>query len=159
MRKIISQFKQEIYKEDLKKVLSSGIVAMLLYSVLAALVNVVLIFVFKIQTSMFIYLIGYFISNAVRNSYYKGHILYPTLSVLFLIVGLFIYNIVAVFAYNQQFSITYFLLSVESGALKTLNTFNPLYYLNDFSVWEVFSLLIVLYTIFYTFRNSKNNYY
>ncbi|MFI3252448.1 MAG: hypothetical protein R3Y60_04835 [bacterium] len=158
-RKLKNEFKNEIYKEDVLKVLKNGIITMLLYSVLMGLVNVVLILIFNIQTSLLIYFIGLFIARSVKESYYNRHILYPLLSVVFLLVGLYIFNSVSLFAYNRTFELSYFLLSFEHGFYDTIQIFNPLYYINEFSINNLLFLLIVVYTIYLTYRNSKNNYF
>lgn len=159
LRKLKNDFKEEIHKEDIKSVIITGLITMFLFSIALGLLNAALIIVFDFSTTLYLFFLGYFLSKRIKDSYHKYHILYPILSVLFLIIGLFIFNTISVFAYNRIFEMWYLTESLKLAFVDTINIFNPIYYITNFNVYELLYLLILLYTIFFTFRNSKKNYY
>lgn len=158
LRKIKNEFKEEIYKEDLISVITTSLISMILFSILLALINSVMILLFSMQSTLLLFVFGYLLAKRVRESYVNYHIIYPLISVGCFIIGLFIFNSVSVFAYNQTLEWLFFTQSLKIGLINTLNTFNPFYYISNFDINNLLYLLIILYTIFVTFRNSKKNY-
>lgn len=159
IRKLKNEFKEEIYKEDLIKVITTGLLHTVIFAILGGFINIGLVILFNFQTSLIVYLLGVMIARAIKESYINRHILYPLLAVVFLILGIFVFNIVSVFAYNRTFELSIFIECIKIGSVQTLNIFNPFYYISNFNINELLYLVIVLFTIFNTYRNSKNNYY
>ncbi len=154
-RKLKNNFKEEIHKEDIKSVLTNGLITMLLYSTLLGLINIALILIFEFQLTFLIFILGIFLAKRIKESYINYHILYPIISVIFLLIGLLLFNCVSVFAYNQTFTWFYFIESCKIGVIDTLNTFNPIYYISNFNVYELLYLFVIIYTIISTYRSSK----
>lgn len=86
------QWKQPIYKEDLKPVLLNGIVFSILGGILAGLADY-LCSLIGLGISFGLIIISYFVGKKVRESYYSYHILYPTLTIVFMLIGLLFSNI------------------------------------------------------------------
>lgn len=80
-------WKQPIFKSDLVPVLINGLIAAILGGILGGLVDY-LSQLIGLNISFGLLILCYFIGNRVRKSYYSYHILYPTLTILFMILGL-----------------------------------------------------------------------
>ena len=85
-------WKQPIYRNDLISVLLNGILTAILSGILAGALDYLLsILNFPLSFGLFIicYLIGY----RLRKSFYSYHILYPVLSILFMLIALFVSDV------------------------------------------------------------------
>lgn len=155
IRKLKNEFKQDIYKEDLLPVLKNGLISAILYSCLFAMVNFALSLLLNLTTSYFIFLIGYFIARQIKSSHFKGHIVYQIISIIYLFLGMIIYN--ATTAFLLTFDPSLILYFLKYGFLSTINIFNIFAFNNGFFLNHILTLLIIIYTIYYTFKNSRNN--
>ncbi len=93
MRRIINQFKQPIYKDDLKNVLLYCFINALLFGVLAGALQYFANITIGIGFSILVYLIAYMIGRELRDRVFTYHILYSVLGVVFFFIGYIIYNI------------------------------------------------------------------
>ncbi len=158
IRKLKNEFKQPIYKEDMIPVLKRGILYTLIYACLLGVVDALLYKFFNMSLSLLIFVLGYIISSEVSKNYYSKHILYPIISVLFLFVGMIILYSVSYFMMLP--SISFILPALKLGLIQTFYPFNIFIYFNSNNIFNnILYLLILLYTIYTTFRNTKNNYY
>ena len=109
MRKIINQFKEPIYKDDLKRVLLYCTISALLFGTLAGALQYLAMTALQITTSIVIYLIAYMIGKELRDRVFTYHILYSVLGVLFFFLGYFTYCIsYLLFIYKDiSFALTY----------------------------------------------------
>ncbi len=155
-RRIKNEFKEEVYKEDLVKVIKNGLPTAILYAVLLGALNYICVYLFKINLPFTLIVLGYVISGAVAKSYYNKHILYPILAVVFLIVALFFFNISYAIAEFRDFSLLSTCFSV--GFERTINYFNLLYLITN-PINFIINILVLIFTIHLTFQRSKNNYY
>ena len=111
-----NNWKEPIYKDDLKNVILNGIVFSILGGVLAGTLDFLMVLL-NLSISFGLIILTYMVGVRIRKSYYTYHILYPVLGILFLTLGLFC-----------SYFTNYFLL------LKSVDTFklllNPIFYLN-----------------------------
>ena len=92
MRKLINQFKEPIYKDDLKRVLIYGSISAVLFGVLAGALQYFAVISLGTMFSIAIYLIAYMVGKELRDRVFTYHILYSVLGVLFFFVGCLFYN-------------------------------------------------------------------
>lgn len=157
-RKIKNEFKVQIYKEDLKPVLIRGFLTTLMYACLLSVVNILLIEMFNLSTSLLIVLLGFFISKEVASNYYSRHIIYPYISVIFLFIGMILYHSMTVILAYKSISVIF--VAFKLGFLQTISPFNIFLYFETSNLFNaLLYLFIILYAIYFTYRNSKNNYY
>ena len=111
MRKLLNQFKETVYKEDLKRVLTYCSISAILFGVLAGALQYLAIITFNITTSIVIYLIAYMIGKELRDRVMTYHILYSILGVVFFFLGYIFYNVsYAAFIYKDiPFVLSYIL--------------------------------------------------
>ena len=109
MRKLLNQFKEPIYKDDLKRVLLYCGISALLFGALAGALQYLAIITLGITTYIVIYLIAYMIGKELRDRVFTYHILYSILGILFFFVGYLIYYVsYASFIYKDiLFAISY----------------------------------------------------
>ena len=109
MRKLLNQFKEPIYKDDLKRVLTYCGISAVLFGALAGALQYLAIITLNITTAIVIYLIAYMIGKELRDRVFTYHILYSVLGVLFFFLGYLIYYVsFASFIYKDiLFALTY----------------------------------------------------
>ena len=93
MRKLLNQFKEKLYIDDLKKVLLYGSLNMLIFSVLAGALQFVAYNFLGLGFGLLIYLFAYMIGKEIKERINNYHIWYSTIGVLFFFVGLILYNV------------------------------------------------------------------
>lgn len=157
LRKIKNMFKEEIYKEDLKKVVLNGLISIFLYGTFIGGISFLIKEILNIPLSIEYIAIAYIVSSNVAKSYYKGHILYPLLSIVFFIGALIMSNFAYLFVLNKV-NISLIFDILLSSVTYTLDLFNPFTQLFK-GVFGIFNYLILIYIIYFTFQRSKNNYY
>lgn len=162
LRKLKNDFKKEIYKEDITKVIKQGLITTILFSILSGGISFIVSTLFGLDSFIFIFILGLVIAKNVRESYYSGHILYPVLSIVFLIFGIIIYETTKEVTSNivlNLFEMKNILNYFKYGFTEMIDLFNVVAYIKNFSIYSLLKILITLYTIYTTFQNSKNNYY
>ncbi len=146
LRTIKNKFRQPLYKDDLKYVLLNGIVAMIFVSIAMGIVEA---FLAKINFpfSICVYLIGFLIGRQISKHYYTYHIWYPTLAVIFTIIGYIIFNaaFIGVIIGNFNYVIKY-IFSLDF-LIYTLTSINPINGINSF-----LNLLVLALTVVTSFR-------
>ena len=110
MRKLLNQFKETVYKDDLKRVLTYCSISAILFGVLAGALQYLAIITLNITTSIVIYIIAYMIGKELRDRVMTYHILYSILGVVFFFLGYIFYNVsYAAFIYKDiPFVLSYF---------------------------------------------------
>lgn len=158
IRKLKNEFKNPIYKEDMIPVLTRGLITTLLYSILLAIINMLIVKFLGMSFTIIIYFLGYFISREVSSNYYSRHIIYPIISIIYLFLGMIIYHSVTILLLSP--SLELILPALKIGFLQTVMPFNIMTYINTNNILsELLYLIIIVWTIITTYRNTKNNYY
>ena len=93
MRRLINQFKQPLYKDDLKRVLVYCFFNAVLFGALAGALQFIANITHGLGFSLLIYFIAYMIGRELRDRVFTYHILYSVLGVVFFIIGYLFYNI------------------------------------------------------------------
>ena len=93
MRRLINQFKEPIYKDDLKRVLLYCAISSALFGVLAGALQFFAIMTAGLGFSIVIYMIAYMIGKELRDRVFTYHILYSVLGVIFFFVGCYFYSV------------------------------------------------------------------
>ena len=93
LRKIINQFKQPLYKDDLKNVLLYCLINAILFGVLAGALQYFANITIGIGFSILVYFIAYMIGRELRDRVFTYHILYSVLGIAFFFIGYVFYNI------------------------------------------------------------------
>jgi hypothetical protein len=152
-------WKQPIFKSDLLPVLGNGLLFAIVGGVLAGLLDY-LCQLIGLNISFGLIIIAYFIGTKVRKAYYSYHILYPTLTILFMLVGLL-------------FSDLAYLLCLFRSLSNLLNALNPISLFNliigpiravinaliSFNLLNLFlstfNLVIYIFAFIYAYRLAK----
>ena len=93
LRRIINQFKQPIYKDDLNNVLLYCFVNALMFGVLAGALQYFANLTLGLGFSILVYFIAYMIGRELRDRVFTYHILYSVLGIIFFLIGYVFYNI------------------------------------------------------------------
>jgi hypothetical protein len=93
LRRIINQFKEPIYKDDLKRVLMYCSLNAVLFGILAGALQFFANITIGIGFSLLVYFIAYMIGRELRDRVFTYHILYSVLGIVFFLVGYVFYNI------------------------------------------------------------------
>jgi hypothetical protein len=146
-RRLINKFKQEIYHDDLKRVLSNASISALLISILAGGLNFIFYNSLNYSLVIITLMIGFFVADRVKNSYYNYHILYSLFSMLFTFLGLIIAEYVMIglnFGFNGTFlySIKYFFAQ--------FNIFKKSFY----EFWNIINIVVYILSIFISYKKS-----
>ncbi len=119
-------WKQPIYKNDLINVLINGLVAAILGGILAGLFDFLFNEILNFPLSFGLILICYMIGLRMKKGYYSFHILYPVLSILFMILALVISEVAFLFCIYPTVSTLKFLIF---GGFYLNVILGPVYYL------------------------------
>ena len=84
-----NNWKEPIYKNDVIGVLVNGLIAAILGGILGGSIDYLLNVVWGFPLSFSVLIVMFFIIWRVRKGFYSYHILYPVLSLVFLIIGIF----------------------------------------------------------------------
>lgn len=152
-------WKQPIYKNDCVNVIINGLIAAILGGILGGLLDYLLSMI-NFPLSFSLILISYFVGSRVRKGYFTFHILYPTLAVVFLFVGLLFQSLteyMLIFGGNiiMILSSISFYLSVLEPILHFVRFFNSFSFI--YLVYALLELIIYYLCIKYTFRLASGN--
>lgn len=86
-------WQQPIFKDDVISVVINGILSALLGGILAGLLDYLLGAVIGLPIVIGLFLFCYMIGTRMKKAYSSYHILYPTLSILFMIIGILVSDI------------------------------------------------------------------
>ena len=147
LRRIINQFKESIYKDDLKNVLIYCFISAVLFGTLAGALQYFANLTLGIGFGILIYFIAYMIGKELRDRVFTYHILYSVLGIVFFFIGYIIYNISyltfvtrdLMFSIELVFSNRFLLLLFPFLDLKTYTGTNILY--------NVFDIIIIVFSI------------
>ncbi len=152
-----SNWKEPIYKSDLRKVLLYGLLTAILVGILGGELDYALYLV-NFNISIGLILLAIAVGIMIRRAYFNYHILYPVLSIPFLLVGLlflhftyysFIFGDV-LFTISQPYV---YLWYVEMPVLNLINGIkepNTLYI-----IYGIFDIVIFAFSFWYCYRLSK----
>ena len=154
MRRLVNQFKEKIYKDDLKNCILYGLLNMLLFSILAGAVQFFANAYLGIGFGLLVYLIAYMIGKEVRDRIYSYHILYSILSVVFFVIGYFIYNISYYAFLTHNVLLALQTIFSANGMINIVFSFlNYRTYLIPLSaLYNVLDILIIVFSIITAYR-------
>jgi hypothetical protein len=152
-------WKQEIYKDDLLPVIGNGLLFAVIGGILAGLLDF-LCNLIGLNISFGLIIISYFVGSRVNKSYYSYHILYPTLTIIFMLIGLLFSDLSYLFCMFRSFDIflnfikPMFLLNILispiSNVIRSLISFNIL----DLFI-NLFNLVVYIFAFIYAYRLAK----
>ena len=156
LKRIINQFKEPIYKDDLKRVLLYCFLNTLLFSILAGAIqyfaNITLGF---LEFSILIYMIAYMIGKELKDKVFTYHILYSVLGVVFFIVGYFIYHFTIILFSFKNLSVTLqFFFSNIGLSITVFKIFNLNLYLGIGIFYNIIDILVIVFSILTVWRMS-----
>ena len=155
MRRLINQFKEPIYKDDLKRVLIYCSISAVLFGVLAGALQYFANITMGLGFSIVIYMIAYMIGKELRDRVFTYHILYSVLGVIFFILGYLIYN-VSFYAFLSRSVILalQIVFSFEGLFYIAFSFLNPLTYIKDNIINNILDLIIMIFCIMTVWRMS-----
>ena len=158
-RTLQNKFKQPLYKDDLLNVLKNGLLTAVLYGILMGALQYLFGVLSGFYFSIFIYGIAFFIVKKVKNSYYNYHILYPLLGVIFFLIGYIFYGATQYIFVIRELGFSFQALIMQ--VFQIIRLFDLTIYISfDMDAFNyLLDLLIFIFCVVYTYRNSKNNYY
>ncbi len=162
MKNLFSKYywSQPIYKDDLKGVLLNGLIFSVLGGILAGALDFLFVRLgFPLMFGLII--ICYLVGTRMRGGYYTYHILYPTLSILFMIIAFFFSEVTQMCLLYQDISILPSILSSGSFYLNFL--FGPFMMLIDTiksfnildMVLDILNICIYFWAFAYCYRMVK----
>ena len=151
MRRIINQFKEPIYKEDLLNVIKYGLVYMIAFSILAGALNFLLLTISGVQTGLLIYFVAFVMSKQACSKIFNYHISYPLILTIFFIFGLVIYYITLYAFYTREIfgSIGFVLSNLFTIVFPYLN---PFAYAPSNILSNIIDLLVVVISVMTIWR-------
>lgn len=141
----INNWKEPIYKNDLINVIVNGLIAAILGGILAGLLDY-LFDMINLRISFGLIIITYVIGSRMRKGYYSYHILYPLLSILFMILSLFVCDVTYMCMIYSSVSIIPIILTDVDYYINFL--LSPIYYLYVcFNSFDILYLILGLLNI------------
>lgn len=141
----INNWKEPIYKNDLINVIVNGLIAAILGGILAGLLDY-LFDMINLRISFGLIIITYVIGSRMRKGYYSYHILYPVLSILFMILSLFVCDVTYMCMIYSSVSIIPIILTDVDFYINFL--LSPIYYLYVcFNSFDILYLILGLLNI------------
>lgn len=158
-----NNWREPIYKEDVKQVIKSGLIAAILGGILGGALDYLFNVVLKFPISFSLIIMVLFIGYRTKKGYYSYHILYPALAILFLILSIFfcIYSFYAIShmvigEYRIYFIFTYpsFWLSFITSPISAL-----LFGINHsdvgYIIYGVIDLIFYIWAFWFVYRMVK----
>lgn len=153
-------WKQPIYKDDLKAVILNGLLFSILGGVLAGTLDY-LMDLLNLAISFGLVILTYMVGMKVKKSFYTYHILYPVLGIVFLTLGLFIsyftsflmiYRSLDAFKLflSPYFYLNFILQPVTQIITFFRNGYNPLYL-----IIGLLNLFIIVWAYVYCYKLIK----
>lgn len=153
MRRLINLFKEPIYKDDLKRVLIYGSIAMLLFGILAGALQFFANMYLGIGFGLLIYLIAYMVGKEIKERIFTYHILYSVLAVVFFLIGYIIYNIsYYVFVIRDLSFAIHYVLSWGGMKYLVFGFLNFQTYVGADIIYNILDLLIMIMCILTVWR-------
>lgn len=156
----LNNWKEKIYLDDLKSIIINGLLAAILGGVLAGLVDFLFVRILSVGISFGLLILFYFITGRMKKSYYNYHILYPVLSLVFMVIGLIFSEFSYYFCYFQSLH-TFKLLISGSFYLDVLLSpvYNLIVFFKTFDilalVYGIINLLVYIYAFVICYRTVK----
>lgn len=152
-------WQQPIFKDDLISVLVNGILSAILGGLLAGCIDY-LFGLISFPISFGLVIICYMIGSRMRKAYMSYHILYPTLSILFMLIALIFSRFAQYLCIYQSFSVFKMLISYQFY-LSILRA--PIYYIilciKSFNILNLFigiiDVIIYIYAFVFCYRMVK----
>lgn len=143
-------WKQPIYKNDLLNVLLNGFLSAVLGGILAGILDYLFGNILNFPISIGLMIICYMVGLRMKRGYFSFHILYPVLSILFMILGLIFSEFAYMFCIFPQAS-TFRLLISGSFYLNVILA--PVHYIIEcFKSFQIVYLIVgILNFIIYIF--------
>lgn len=153
------QWKQTIYKDDFLPVIGNGLLFAVIGGILAGLLDY-LCQILGISISFGLIIISYFVGSRVNRSYYSYHILYPTLTIVFMLIGLLFSDLAYLLCMFRSLEVflniikPMFLLNIVISPVT--NVISSLLSLNilDLAI-SVFNLIMYAFAFIYAYRVAK----
>ena len=154
LRRIINQFKQPIYKDDLKNVLMYCLISAVLFGALAGALQYFANITLGLGFGILIYFIAYMTGRELRDRVFTYHILYSVLGIVFFFMGYIIYNI-SYFTFVTRDLIFSLKLVFSNGAMLLLFPFLDLRTYSGMNVlYNVLDVIIIIFSITTIWRMS-----
>lgn len=133
-------WQQLIYKDDVINVILNGLIFSILAGILAGVIDYLFVRVLGLSISFGLIIMCYMIGNRMRKSYYNYHILYPVLSIVFMLLSLIFSEFAYMFCAFPQIST--FKLFI-SGNFYYNVLISPIYYLLQcFKSFDIIYLIV-----------------
>lgn len=157
----IDNWHKRIYKDDLVYVLINAFAVVLLGGIIAGSIDY-LFSLIKVNISFGLIIITLILGIRIRKSYYNFHILYPVLSIPFMILAIFISTLtewVYLFGIQNFCNIlldpAFYLNFVEQPVYYIVKAFNPFDGL--VLVLGIVDTLIYIWSFYFCYRLAKGN--
>ncbi len=152
-------WKQPIYKDDLINVLINGFLCAILGGLLAGCIDF-LFGLISFPISFGLVIICYMIGLRMRKAYMSYHILYPTLSILFMIIALIFSRFAQYLCIFQSFSVFKALISLDFYlSILMAPVYNIILYIKNFEIYNliigIINIIIYIYAFVFCFRMVK----
>ena len=152
-------WKQPIFKSDLFPVLLNGLIFCILGGILGGLIDY-LAQLIGLSISFGLIILCYFIGKKVNQGYHSYHILYPTLTILFMIIGIIFSEFTYLLCYIKSFEVFKNFISLKfiiniitspiTSVIKSILVFNLLN-----TLLYAFNLIMYILAFVYAYRFAK----
>lgn len=139
----LNNWKQKIYWDDLKSVLLNGLLFSIVGGALGGVIDCLLQMI-GIPIGVGLIIICYLIGTKLSRAYYNYHILYPVLSIPFMIIGLLSSMFMQIGVITRSIEYVFYLMTMPETYLMYL--LSPIYYL--ISCIKMFDLYALMWCIF-----------
>lgn len=168
LRRLKNQFKEPIYKDDLKYVIINGLISMLLFGLICGFIDVTMSIIFNVNGNSItfaIFLLPYLIGRKIRKSLYNYHILYSILTFVFILISVYFYQL----CYTQV-TLYHYLNMTSLGSFKMYTTlFKQTYFpskilsflrVKDFSIvfWSIIEIILFNVSLYQALKIVKRGY-
>lgn len=157
MKRLLNQFKEKIYTDDLKRVILYGGLYAIVFGILAGALQFVAYSFLGIGFSLLIYLVAYMIGREIKNRIFNYHILYSVIGVLFFIIGFFLYNISlwSFVSHNVSigFNFVFSAMGMKYSVFEFLN-FNTYNGINIF--YNIIDIILIVYCFITVWRMPES---
>lgn len=158
----LNNWKQTIYKDDIKAVILKGFLIAILGGILAGLVDYLLVVKLDSQFTIGLIIIAYFIVYKLKGAYFNYHILYPVLGVVFFIIGMYVSHITEIFITFKDYDLylEYILKDPEWHFAFITRYYTDLKCAFEYKdvldiFWSIFNILVLVLLMGFCYKGVK----
>ena len=158
----LNNWKQTIYKDDIKAVIINGLLMAILGGILAGLVDYLLCIKLNSEFAIGLVIIAYLIIYKVKTAYFNYHILYPVLGMVFLLLGMYVAHITELLITfkDYEYYLEYIFKEPEFHFAFITRYYTDLKCSFEYNkiadiFWSIFNIIVVVTIFIYCYKGVK----